>query len=155
RMDKTRIVNLEPPRFIDGRTLRIAGLGVRYTFETNQGIPAQWQRFTPHIGHIAGQVDHTTYGVCCNFDDDDSFEYIAGVEVSRFADLPPGFSTVRIPASRYAVFSHRDHISTIRATHMAIWSTWRPDAGHEVADAPNFERYGGEFDPLTGNGLVE
>ena len=62
---------------------------------------------------------------------------------------------MRIPACRYAVFSHRDHISTIRATHVTIWSTWRPESGHEVADAPNFERYGEEFDPRTGNGLVE
>jgi AraC family transcriptional regulator len=155
RMDKTRIVDLEAPRFVDGKALLIARIGARYTFQTIQGIPAQWQRVGPHIGHIAAQVGRTAYGVCCDFDDDDSFRYIAGVEVSRFADLPDEFSTVRIPARRYAVFSHRDHISTIRATHVAIWSTWLPESRHKVADAPNFERYGEEFDPLTGNGLVE
>jgi AraC family transcriptional regulator len=155
RMDKTLVANLEPPRFVDGKTLLIAGLGVRYTYETVQGIPAQWQRFAPHIGHIAGQVGGTAYGVCCNFDDDASFEYVAGVEVSRFGELPVGFSTVRIPARHYAVFSHRDHISTIRATHFAIWGTWLPESGHELADAPNFELYGETFDPRNGNGLVE
>ena len=34
----------------------IAGLGQRYTFETNQGIPFQWQRFVPYIGHIPDQI---------------------------------------------------------------------------------------------------
>jgi AraC family transcriptional regulator len=53
------------------------------------------------------------------------------------------------------VFSHRDHISTIRVSHAAIWTKWLPESGHEVADAPTFEQYGEEFDPLTGNGLVD
>ena len=32
---------------------------------------------------------------------------------------------------------------------------WLPESGHEVADAPDFERYGPEFDPTTGNGGLE
>jgi len=156
RMDETLIVTLEPPRFEDGRALLIAGLGARYTFATSEGIPAQWQRFAPQIGNVPGQVGQTTYGVCCNADDAGGFDYICGVEVSSFADLPDGLARVRIAARRYAVFSHRDHISTIRATVYTIWNKWLPASGHQVADAPDFERYDmAEFDPRTGTGLVE
>jgi len=155
KMDKTLIVALEPPRFVTSPELLIAGLSARYTVETNQGIPALWQRFGPHIGHVPGQVGATSYGVCCNFDHDGSFEYVAGVEVARFADLPDGFRTIRLPARKYAVFSHRDHISAIRATHYTIWNKWLPESGHEIADAPNFEKYGPDFDPSTGTGLTE
>ena len=155
KMDKTLIVALEPPRFVMSPELLIAGLGARYTIATNQGIPALWQRFGPHIGHIPGQVGQTSYGVCCNFDHDGSFEYVAGIEVARFADLPEGFRTIRLPARKYAVFSHRDHISAIRGTHYTIWNKWLPESGHEIADAPNFEKYGPEFDPNTGTGLTE
>jgi GyrI-like small molecule binding domain len=52
------------------------------------------------------------------------------------------------------VFSHRDHISTIRRTINTIWSRWLPESAHEAADAPDFERYGEEFDPRTGTGGV-
>jgi AraC family transcriptional regulator len=155
RMDQTLLVELEAPRLEDGRALLIAGLGGRYTFETNEGIPAQWQRFGPYIGTIPGQVGWTTYGVCCNTDDAGSFEYICGVEVSDFSDLPEELSRIRLPAQRYAVFSHRGHISTIRSTVYTIWNKWLPESGLAVADAPDFERYDDRFDPKSGSGVVE
>lgn len=155
RMDQNLIANLEPPRFEHGQALLIAGSSARYTFATNQGIPAQWQRFAPRIGHIPGQVGTTSYGVCCDFDEDDSFEYICGVEVTRFGDLPEGLRTLRIPSRRYVVFTHRQHIAAIRATHHTIWNQWLPRSGHEVADAPSFERYGADFNPRGGTGPVE
>ena len=155
KMDNSLVIDLEEPRFEEGKPLLITGIGMRYTCDTNQGIPAQWQRFAPHIGNIPGQIGSVSYGLCCNFDHDDSFEYIAGVEVSSFTDVPEGFSTIRVPPQKYAVFSHREHISAIRRTVSAIWSKWLPQSGYEVADAPNFERYDDRFDPQTGNGVVE
>jgi len=155
RMDDTLIIDLEAPRFEAGRTLLVAGLGGRYTFETNEGIPALWQRFGPQIGHVPNQAGGAAYGVCCNADDAGNFDYIAGVEVASFDDLPAEFARVRIPARRYAVFAHRDHISRIRATHYTIWTRWLPQSGHAFADAPSFERYTADFDPWSGTGLVE
>jgi AraC family transcriptional regulator len=55
----------------------------------------------------------------------------------------------------YAVFSHSEHVSTIRSTWTTIWNAWWPSSGHELADAPDFERYGEEFDPRTGLGGLE
>jgi AraC family transcriptional regulator len=62
---------------------------------------------------------------------------------------------VRIPEQRYAVFSHGEHISTIRRTINTIWNHWLPASGLKAADAPSFERYGENFDSLTGNGGFE
>jgi AraC family transcriptional regulator len=155
RMDDSLIVKLDPPRFESGRTLLVAGLGERYSFETNQGIPLQWQRFAAYIGNVPGQVGDVAYGVCCNSDGAGNFEYIAGVEVSSFDDLPGELRRVRIPAQRYVVFTHREHISAIRGTCYTIWNQWLPASGHEVADAPDFERYDERFNPQTGTGEVE
>jgi AraC family transcriptional regulator len=155
RMDDTLIVTLDPPRFETGRTLLVAGLGERYRFETNHGIPLQWQRFMPYIGNVPGQVGYVAYGVCCNSDGAGNFEYIAGVEVSSFDEVPAELRRVRIPARRYAVFTHRDHISGMRGTVYTIWNKWLPNSGHEVADAPDFERYDEKFDPKSGTGEVE
>jgi len=148
-------VALEEPRFEDGRMLLVAGLGERYTFETNQGIPFLWQRFVPYIGHIPGQAGNATYGVCCNMDGNGSFDYIAGVEVQSFADLPLELRRIRIPKQRYAVFSHRDHVSALRLTVYTIWNQWLPASRYELADSPDFEFYGDKFNGAAGTGTVE
>ena len=155
KMDETLMTTLEPPRFEDGRPLLIVGLGERYTCESSKAIPSQWQRFGPHIDNIPGQVGKVAYGVCCNSDEAGNFDYICGVEVSDFNDVPAEFARLRIAPQRYAVFRHRDHISSIRRTVNTIWSKWLPESGHEVADAPDFERYDESFDPRTGNGGLE
>jgi AraC family transcriptional regulator len=155
KMDETLLTNMEPPRFENFKTLLIAGLSERYNSETCAAIPAQWQRFVPHLGHIPGQVGWTTYGVACHSDDAGNMEYICGVEVSDFSKLPPELSRLRIPEQRYAVFIHRDHVSTIRRTWYTIWNKWLPESGYKAAEGPEFERYGKEFDPRSGSGGFE
>jgi AraC family transcriptional regulator len=155
RMDQTVLDTLAPPRIVVGKSLLIAGLSERYTCETSAGIPAQWQRFMPHFGHLPGQIGRVAYGVRYNSDDDGNFDYLCGVEVPNFSRLGPSLSKVRIPAQRYAVFLHDDHISMIRRTHSTIWSTWLPHSSYEVVDAPDFERYGENFDGERGLGGIE
>lgn len=154
-MDSTALDNLQAPRFETSKPLLVAGLSERYTCESSAAIPGQWQRFHQSEGNIPGRVGKVAYGVCCNGDDAGNFDYIAGVEVSDFSDLPRDFSRVRIPEQKYAVFTHSEHISTIRRTVNTIWNCWLPSSGMKAADAPNFERYDEKFDPLTGNGGLE
>ncbi len=146
--------DLHAPRFEMGRSLLIAGLSDRYTADTIAGIPWQWQQFHAYLGNVIGAVDGAAYGVRCN-SDEESIEYIAGVEVTDFSDLLPAFTRLRIPARRYAVFTHGDHISTVRRTWKTIWNWWLPESEFEVADAPDFERYDHAFDPRTGTGSLE
>lgn len=154
-MQATTTFPLLEPRFVDGEELLIAGLGERFTADTTQGIAALWQRFVPYIGRVPGQQGWETFGVCCNPQNDGSFEYIAGVLVNRTDDLPAGFTQQRLAAHRYAVFLHRGHISSIHETFNAIFQRWLPNAGLQGADAPEFERYSGDFNPMTGTGQVE
>ena len=154
-MDSTLTDSLQPPRFETSKPLLIAGISERYNHENGAGIPNQWQRFQQSVGNIPGRIGSVAYGVCCNGDDAGNFDYIAGVEVSDFSDLPREFSSVRIPEQRYAVFAHREHISTVRRTINTIWNHWLPASGLKIADAPNFERYDDKFDPLTGDGGLE
>jgi AraC family transcriptional regulator len=154
-MDQSLIVELEPPRFETGHTLLIAGLGDRFTFETSQGIPLLWQRLVPYLGHIPGQIGWVTYGVSCNPDSAGAFDHVAGVEVAGFDELPPELTRLRLPERRYAVFTHRGHVSRIRATTYTIWNKWLPESGRKLAKAPDFERYDDRFDPRTATGEVE
>jgi AraC family transcriptional regulator len=153
KMDETLIANLAPPSIEMGKQLLVAGLGGRYTFETSKNIPALWQKFQPHLSHVPGQVraKGVTFGVSYNMDDT-GFDYMASVEVSGFDALPADFSRLRIAPQRYAVFTHKEHISTIRSVIMTIWNKWLPESEYRAAEAPNFERYGEEFDGRTGMG---
>jgi AraC family transcriptional regulator len=155
KMDETLLTTLPPPRFEDGKPLLIAGLAERYSCDTSKGIPAQWQRFLPHFGEVPGQVGRKAYGVCYNTDDEGNFDYLCGVEVAGFSDLPETFARLRIPAQRYAVFPHGEHVSAIRRTFATIWSKWLPESGYAVADGPTFERYGEDFNSITGTGTIE
>ena len=153
-MDQTFLPDLEPSRFEEAQPTLIAGLSQRYTWDTNSGIPAQWQRFAPHIGNIPGQLGTTTYGVCCNADGKGGFDYVCGVAVAETAELPADFTRVRIPAQLYAVFRHAGHVSAIRRTVNTIWNKWLPASGCELAPAPDFERYE-NFDARSGTGTIE
>lgn len=135
----------------------IAGLAERHS-GTTAGIPTQWRRFAPHIGKVPGQVGSTSYGVV--FDSLPgacSFGYLAGVEVSGVANLPKSYCHLEIPARRYAVFCHEEHVSALARTVAAIRDEWLPASDYqwETDGVDFFERYGEAFDPRTGRGGVE
>jgi AraC family transcriptional regulator len=153
-MPSTRPVNLAEPRFAARDAFRVAGLAARYTFASNGGIPAQWRRFQPHIGHLPGQIGDVAYGVCRPADGA-AFDYVCGVEIADVADLPPELTQLVVPAQRYAVFTHRGHVSGLRRTTQAIWNEVLPTAPYRVAAGPDFERYDARFDPESGRGVVE
>ena len=155
KMDSTALDHLEPPRFEPPSRCSSPVSANASPTTTGAGIPNQWQRFHQSVDDIPGRIGKVAYGVCCNGDDAGNFDYIAGVEVTDFSDLPREFSRVRIPEQKYAVFTHGEHISTIRRTVNTIWNHWLPMSGMKAADAPNFERYDEKFDPLTGDGGLE
>ena len=95
-----------------GRSSSPASPSATTTSDSGAGIPNQWQQFHQKVDDIPARIGKVAYGVCCNGDDAGNFDYIAGVEVSDFSDLPREFSRVRIPEQRYAVFSHsRAHLN--------------------------------------------
>jgi len=158
-MKKSPAVQLEAPRIESGKALRIAGLKEHYTSETMKNIPELWLRFGPRLGNIPGQVGRVAYGLCFNALSPDGIDYLAGVEVSGSSGLPGDLSVVTIPAQKYAVFAHREHVSNLRETLDAI-DKWLPGSGFEAAsgsaETPSFfERYSEEFDPRTGMGGME
>jgi AraC family transcriptional regulator len=154
-MKESKVIDLAAPRFESAGTLLIAGLGDRFTFATNEGIPALWQTFIPYIGNLPDQVGGLAYGVCCNPDGEGGFDYIAGVQVKSRDNLPASFRCIEIKPQRYAVFLHQGHISTLHQTFYTIWNHWLPYSGFAAAEAPEFERYSEDFDPVAGTGVLE
>ena len=145
----------EPVRYEDGRSFTIAGFGQTYTPQTNKGIPALWERFAREVGSVPGQVDDYTYGLCCNFDGNGGFLYIAGVEVVNPRLLPETYVYKALEPQRYAVFEHHGRLATLGHTFEKIWKQWMPNSGETPADAPEFERYAKDFDPNAAHSVLE
>jgi AraC family transcriptional regulator len=153
-MKDSKTTLIAAPRVVRSDALLIFGLGERYV-KSNAGIPSQWDRFVPYLGTIPGQIGRVTYGVICNTDEAGSIDYICGVQVREFPDHPAEFTRLRIPPQTYAVFEHRDHVSSMQSTWQAIWNDGLSSAGREATDGPAFERYDERFDGRTGLGGFE
>jgi AraC family transcriptional regulator len=155
RMNPTTGTPIAAPRIVAQPAMTLVGTTEHYQTGGNAGIPSQWSRFGPFMGHFTNEVPGVSYGVVYNVDANNNFDYLCGVEVRAVADLPGGCIELRVPASTYAVFVHAGHVSTIQATFTAIWERGLADAGVNATDAPVFERYDHRFDPHTGLGGFE
>ncbi|MES2461268.1 MAG: GyrI-like domain-containing protein [Armatimonadota bacterium] len=144
-----------PARFETGNGMTLAGFQQRYSFENASEIPALWARFGPLIDTVPAMVGTIAYGVV-HEESEGSIDYLAGVEVSETDALSSEYTTLAIPAQRYAVFAHPGHISTLCQTVDAAFSKWLPSSGFEATANPDFfERYGDGYDPETGTGDIE
>ena len=101
-------------------------------------------------------MGEATYGAC--FNSSSGFDYLTGVETSESAKLPGEFVQASIPAQKYAVFTHRDHVSKLRETLDATEEYLRSSDIERVEGGANslsfFERYQ-NFDPRSGLGSIE
>ena len=155
RMTETPTPATLEPRIASGAAMLLVGLRRRYSDATSSQIPAQWQAFQSYIGNIERQIGTAAFGVMCNSDDEGNIDYLTAVEVSAFDDDMTELNLLRVPPQTYAVFTHDRHVSEIRRTWKAIFGTWSKNTKHELADGPQFERYGENFDPESGNGDIE
>jgi AraC family transcriptional regulator len=139
-MDKFHTVTLKPRRYVDGKAMLVAGLKQTLTFEGMAAIPAQWQQFMPHIGHVPGEIADAADGVCFNLTDS-GMDDLTGVAVNEGTSTPKDLATIRIPAARYAVFRHDEHISRIGDSWGAVWGGGLEATGHKAASSPYLEHY--------------
>lgn len=145
-------VELAPPLIVAGDAVLAIGLSARHTFDKTQAIAAQWQKFMGLIAEIPNRTPAIPLGISTDMDEDGNFIYVCATEVTKFSDLPDGLVQIRIPARRYAVFTHRGHVSKIGATYAAIGNRYHDQ---KPADGPWLERHLETFDPRTGLGGVE
>jgi AraC family transcriptional regulator len=132
-----------------------AGIAERHNMNNPAGLPAQWQRFQPHIGHIDGAIVGAAYGIVGEIADD-RFEYVAAMEMRAGADAPPDLELVSVPALKWARFPHKGDLSTIRQT-IGAGEKWLTANGYEASEAPYsfLEYYGPAFDGRSGSGDIE
>jgi predicted transcriptional regulator YdeE/DNA-binding transcriptional MerR regulator len=129
-------------------------VGMRYYGKNeNQEISELWGEFNARaneIKHVA--PDSPAYGVCITVPDAPSgeFEYVASfrVENDRQADMPEGMVSRKIPAHKYAVFTHVGSLEKLSQTYHYIYQVWIPQSGYHPAGI-DFELYDQDFKDFT------
>jgi AraC family transcriptional regulator len=143
------------PKIVDREKELVVGMGGSFPQEPMEQIKALWERFLPREDEIKNVKGAYSLGVCMmehpqiQKKDGDAFVYISGAPVSTADDIPAGMITCEIPASRYAVFTHRGSLSKLPETLKYIWGTWVETSGYTKKDAPDFELYDERFDPVS------
>jgi AraC family transcriptional regulator len=156
RMDTTTTTTIAAPRFENRPELHFAGIADRHRMSAPVGIPEQWRRFQPYIGNLDGAIAGAAYGLVGEVTPDGLFDYLVAVEMRPGAELPSELSLVKVPALRWARFTHSGHVSALRQTIGAA-EKWLSANGYVPSDAVHsfVEYYGPRFDPRTGTGDVE
>jgi AraC family transcriptional regulator len=151
------VVTMEP-RIVKRDAIKLIGL-MYYGDNKNWEIPKVWQKFMPMMGQIPNSLPvQEGYGLCFyteKFSKDGLFYYLAGRSVSSLEEIPMALVGKTLPASEYAVFTHRGPIAgksnTIKDTYAYAYGTWLPKSTYVNPHAFDFEyydeRYKGNNDP--------
>lgn len=156
RMNEPLHVPLDTPVVETLPAARYVGLARRYAMCEHGGIPQQWGEFQQHLAGIDPARAPEAFGIVRNASHNgEDMEYICALPAS--AGLKPGgaLEAIELPAMRLAKFTHKGHISGIRATTRAVFEEGLPKAGLRAQGPVDMiERYGPEFDPRSGFGEV-
>lgn len=140
------------PQIVNRQEIKLAGITVRHTL-SNPKYMKLWEDFMRRLPEIKGPVGHDMYEVCCcdpavpamEFNENTLHNTMAAVEVKDFGNLPKGIVTLVIPTGKYAMFTHKGSMDTIKATYTYIYRTWLPTSGQEFRAAEDFAVYGPRF----------
>ena len=123
-------------------------VGVRY-YGANQHdeIGQLWQEFDQQRSRITHGDQSIAYGLCfpVENEEDNEFEYVAGIQVPNLDSIPAGMVGRKIEASRYAVFTHEGTLDKLLVTHRWIMNTYFPKSAYQPRKAPDFEYYDAKF----------
>ncbi|MBN1503155.1 AraC family transcriptional regulator [Candidatus Woesearchaeota archaeon] len=125
------------PKFVEKEDIKIVGMVCNTTMKNEkhkQDCQELWREFMPKMIQIKNKVNKdVAYGICIeDKKDPDDFIYVAGVEVESFKDIPKGMIIKTIPASKYAIFTHKGIVDQIGKSWNYIFSEWLPKSGIEL-----------------------
>ncbi len=151
-------VNMEP-KIVDRGEELVVGMADSFHEGEHKEIGELWPKFMARVSEIHDTKSGYTLGVCAashpdvKLQDGDTFVYIAAMPVKDLENPPKGMVAMKIPASKYAVFTHKGPISELPHTIRYIWGTWVPrNSDRHKKNAPDLEIYDERFNPKTLDG---
>ena len=129
-------------------------IGISYIGKNeNNEIPGTWDIFNKRYCEIPNNDDKNAYGLCFSTPDESigelkpgEFEYVASTSVDEGAEVPSGMVYRKVPAYKYAVFTHHGKLDSLGETYKYIYETWVPQTDVKIhPDKFDMEVYTDEF----------
>lgn len=122
----------------DNKNLEIAQLWGECNKQCGDGVKCE--------RHANAKPGSPCLGVCSMIPGEkEKFEYIVGVMVDKAEKAEEGYVMKAVPAQKYAVFTHKGSLETLKDTFNFAYSTWLPNSGYELGDGPDLEWYDERF----------
>lgn len=138
---------------VDIRVIGIKRLIV--TRESKQQIAALWDEFLSHRNKNENLRKTQTVGICFpepkyleqQPEPDDTWYYMAAVIVEEDVEIPEGLIEHTIPASKYAIFTHKGSFEKLHETYKFISVDWIQQVDYEFYLHEEIEWYDDRFKP--------
>lgn len=145
------------PEIVEQGPLLLAGLEEAISGTTaDMQIDVLWTRFEQRNQWILNTDSDDRTGVCFNGGASSSFDYFAGqVLAGPAGGLPDMFSTLQLPAARYAVFTLTGSAQDIHDAQALIYLTLLGEAGLVAADQPDLVVFPPGFSPARRDQEIE
>jgi len=144
-------VSLEP-EFIEHGEMQLVGLSTKFhgmDSEKNNvasKLPALWAAFLPLLADVPNRIVGSCHGVVQQTSaQSDELVYWAAAPVTHVGPLGKGLASLRIPAARYARFTHRGLPAGLDQTVNYIYSSWLLRSGERHAGGCDLEFYGADY----------
>lgn len=113
-------------------------------------IPRLYERFSRMLHTLPLQQDKYLYGASrlpasSSHDHPDELEYLAAISVDAGSKPKESLELWKIPASRYACFTHHGPVSQIGETLRHVYEIWLPGSTYALAHSPALDRQDERF----------
>lgn len=137
-------------KIVKKEAMKIIGMKTTTTIKNNN-IPQLWDKFNKVNCSIKNvKVQRVALGICPpveikDFNEESPFDYITGLIVENFDDVPEGMLTYEIPAQKYAVITHKGALDKLQETYNYLYSVWPKESEMKFSGGPEFELYDERF----------
>lgn len=136
------------PKMITKSGFKVVGLEY-YGENKNQEIRSLWDKFCVDYLEIPGVTKKDLcYGVCFMEEGDinpNAFHYLCAVENKSLDPIPKGMRVIDIPEQKYASFTHKGNLGSLKETYDYIYGKWLPGSGHRKTGGYDLEVYDERF----------
>lgn len=137
-----QVVSMEP-KIVTMESFKLVGINYYGNPEDGE-IPEFWKRYYYYVENIPNRVGKDWYGLCYNYQDfvkKARINYMVGVKVKDFTNIPVQASAKTIPEHEYAVFTHMGPTDNLKDTYDYINGTYFPNKKYNATEDFDFELY--------------
>ncbi|MCF7794510.1 MAG: AraC family transcriptional regulator [Candidatus Cloacimonetes bacterium] len=136
--------------------IRVIGIKRKIvTRESKEQIAALWDEFLSHINKNENLRKLQTVGICFpepkyleqQPEPDDTWYYMAAVIADQNVEIPEALTEHKIPAAKYAVFTHKGSFEKLHETYKFISVDWIQQVDYEFYLHEEIEWYDDRFKP--------